>query len=86
MQAAFQLRRRNIDDPIRSAAPGIQLRQGKNCEIVVGTGLRSPASVKLGNPETSGRVFDLKVAVPIGKPILVTYSPVSEPTRLCRGP
>ena len=84
MQAGFQLRRRNIEDPVRGAAPGIQLRQGKNCEIVVGTGLRSPASVKLGNPETSGRTFDLRVAVPIGMPILVTHSCVSEPSQLCR--
>lgn len=72
MRAPFQLRRRNTEDPVRSAAPGIQLRQGRNCEIVCGTGIRSPASVKLGNPETSGRTFDLKVAVPIGEPDTVT--------------
>ena len=72
MQAPFQLRKRNTEDPVRSAAPGIQLRQGRNCEIVCGTGLRSPASVKLGNPETGGRTFDLKVAVPIGELRIVT--------------
>ena len=69
MTPDFQLRGRNTSDLVRSAAPGIQLRPGRTCEVVCATGVRSPATVKLANPEDSGKVFnlDLRSAVPLGE-------------------
>ena len=68
--ANFQLRRLDIADPLRVTAPSVHHRDGrKDCEVVCGTGLSDPATVKLGYPDDASRVFgiDLHQAVPLGK-------------------
>ena len=67
MEAPFLLRKRDKSDPVRRAGPALQVRKGRNCEVVCATGLRFPANIKLGNPENSGRTFDLQAAVPLGE-------------------